>query len=187
MREHTAANDPVTTASVANASDSLAQVREILFGDQLRHLENQLADLEGRLREHQGQIRSELSAGFNRLQEHLDGRLAVLDKALEDERAARVAQLNETDGRFGDATDALAARLGQLDADLNDGIQVLQRQLADRLDELAERFAREHSQLDRRLQNESALLQSQKVAGDTLAALLEELAGKLRDAKGPTA
>lgn len=113
----------------ANPADeqSLAQIREILFGEQARQTSQQLTQLETHLGEQERALRT-----------LLDQRIAAVSEAVEalrgdlgDQDERQVAALIGVEGALHALLDSLDNRLTLLDSDLQDSHQRLEGAVAD--------------------------------------------------------
>lgn len=136
---------------------SMAQIREILFGEQSRQTEQQFAHLEARLGEQEQALKTlldqridELGEQLHRLRGDLDGQEQRQGAALDDLHTTLSALLNRLD-----------ERLNVLDSDQQDARHVQQQAAADQTAAL--------EGLERR-----------SIGRAQLADLLEAMAGELR-------
>jgi hypothetical protein len=136
---------------------SMAQIREILFGEQSRQTEQQFARLEARLGEQEQALKTlldqridELGEQLHRLRDDLDGQEQRQGAALDDLHTTLSALLNRLD-----------ERLSVLDSDQQDARHVQQQAAADQAAAL--------EGVERR-----------SIGRAQLADLLEAMAGELR-------
>ncbi len=146
-------------SQVSADEQSMTQIREILFGEQARHTEQQFDRLDARLAEQEGALKAllderidQLSQGLQRLRDDLD--------AQDGRQAAALDELNTT---LGALLSRLDERLTLLDSDQQDARH---RQEQDARDQAAALDA----------------LQQRSVGRARLADLLEAMAGELRQA-----
>lgn len=144
--------------SQASADEqSMAQIREILFGEQSRHTEQQFARLEAKLGEQEQVLKAlldqridELGQGLHQLRDELDGQDQRQGAALDELQTTLSALLNRLD-----------ERLAVLDSDQQDARHLQQQTAADQAAAL--------ESLERR-----------NIDRAQLAELLEAMAGELR-------
>ncbi len=144
--------------SQASADEhSMAQIREILFGEHSRHTERQFARLEARLGEQEQTLRTlldqridEISQDLHQLRDALDGQDRRQGAALDELHTTLSALLNRLD-----------ERLTLLDSDQQDARHLQQQAAADQAAAL--------ENLERR-----------NIGRAQLAELLEAMAGELR-------
>lgn len=137
------------------ADEGMDKIRELLFGQQLQGINEQLTRLEAHLENGIGQLRDELR------------------KATSQEAAAR-----EKDNK------ALGERLDQLETELAGELQSLRAQTGQRFDDLDTQVSSQHKELFGALDKEGDRLQREKVGREAMSDLLLKLASSLREGKG---
>lgn len=140
----------------------MARIREILFGEQSRQTEQQFQQLDARLIQQQQALESLIEQHIGKLGDELQSVRSEM-QAQDDRQSAALDALNET---LGQLLARLDERVTLLDSDQQDARH---RQQQDAADQTAALDA----------------LQQRSVARDQLAALLETLAGELRDKPAP--
>lgn len=165
--------------SAEPAPESLDQVRDILFGGQMRAVDNRLRGLEERLLQEQTALRNE----FERRVAEMDGairkELAAQAERLAAERTKRADDLKAISAEFKEAARNLERRHQKLeeaattaDAELRDQLLKQSAALSGELTRTAERLSGE---LDRT----SAALRTEKLDTAALAAALTDMAARL--------
>jgi hypothetical protein len=159
--------------------ESLDQVRDILFGGQMRMVDARLKHLEERIHEEQAALRAEFARQLGELDEASRKGLAAQAEKLAAERAKRVEDLKALGAELKDTLKGLERRhlkleelTGLADAELRDQLVKHSDALAAELARVADRFA---ADLDRR----ASALQDQKLDTAAFAATLTEVAGRL--------
>lgn len=137
------------------ADEGMDKIRELLFGQQLQGINEQLTRLEAHLENGIGQLRDELR------------------KATSQEAAAR-----EKDNK------ALGERLDHLEAEFAGELQSLRAQTGQRFDDLDTQVSSQHKELFGALDKEGDRLQREKVGREAMSDLLLKLASSLREGKG---
>ncbi|MCB1800605.1 MAG: hypothetical protein KDI82_02850 [Gammaproteobacteria bacterium] len=150
--------DRVTPLS--GEQQSMAQIREILFGEQVRQTEQHFARLETQLEEQQRTLRTLLDGQIDRL----GGQIDQLRTALENQEQSQGRALEELNGSLSTLLARLDERLTLLDSDHQDSVHK-QQQAA----------AQQQSTIER--------LQRDTAERAQLAGLLENMAAQLRRAK----
>lgn len=182
MQNEGAANDPVTAADVASASDNINQIKEILFGGDRRAIELRLDDLENRLRERERALRQDMDAAVQTLRTEATDQANNLLAAVAAEREARTRLAKELSEHIEQVRQALDERLNRLDADLNNDLQLTRSALEQQLHDLAERIAEEQAEIARLGTESDQRLQEEKVDAKTLSQLFDALAAQVRGA-----
>lgn len=160
-------------AELAGA-DSLAKIRDILFGEQARAFDQRFEQFEARMAKETAALRQELERRHAELAQQLQSGLDALGERLTEEARVR----------------------GEADADLQQDVESMGRRLEDRLqgdfdtlegllDErvagLTAELSRQHRELSARLSREAEGLGMSKASRSDLAALFASLAESLRD------
>jgi len=162
--------------------ESLDQVRDILFGGQMRMVENRLKGLEERLlRESQG-VRSELTKRITDLEGSVRKEFDGLNERVQTERAKRAEELKALGADLKEAIKSLEKRHGKLeeaaslaDAELRDQILAHSAAMSAELLQLGSRLS---ADLDQAV----AKLDGDKLDTARLAGLIGQLAVELGDA-----
>ena len=162
------------------ADRNVDQIRDILFGGQMRDYERRFAELEKRF-----------EAEFVRMRETQDKRLAQIDRRL-DEQFDKLGKLvrQEIEDRNG-AIDGLESRLQQAArtarGEVNKSLDALSQEIAQSderlrgaIDDLGASLQARASEGESALARAGAELRADKVGRDDLAALLTEFALRLR-------
>lgn len=170
-----ASNGPAPDAS----PESLDQVRDILFGGQMRMVDSRLQGLESRLQQEQAALRTEFSRAIGDLDDAMKKGLAQLNDKLASERAKRVEDLKalvsdmreslkNVDRRHQGLEEATA----QADAELRD-------HLVKQGTALSADLARTADRLTNQVESIAARLQAEKLDTAALASGLTDLAQRL--------
>ncbi len=164
--------------------ESLDQVRDILFGGQMRMVDTRLRGLEERIVHEQTTLRNDLSRKIAELEEASKKEFAAQAERLSAERAKRADDLKALSVELKEALKSLERRhvkfeeaTAQADAEVRDQLMKQSASLSADLARTAERLT---SELDRA----AASLRADKVDTTTLAGTLTEMAARLTGAGG---
>ena len=159
--------------------ESLDQVRDILFGGQMRMVDTRLRGLEERISLEQTTLRNDLSRKISELEEASKKEFGAHAERLSAERTKRADDLKALSGELKDAIKSLERRqlkfeeaTAQADAEVRDQIVKHSAALSAELARTAERLT---SELDRA----ASQLRADKVDTTTLAGTLTEMAARL--------
>ena len=165
--------------AAAGQPESLDQVRDILFGGQMRMVDARLRGLEERIALEHTTLRNDLTRQLGELEEASQREFAAQAERLSAERAKRADELKALSAEFKEALKNLERRhlkfeeaTSQADAEVRDQ---LMRQSAAFSAELARTAERLTSELDRA----ESSLRADKVDTTTLAGTLTEMAARL--------
>jgi len=164
-----------------NADGNVEQIREILFGGQMRDYEERFASLEERLTRNVEQI----SQNFEKRLEQLDhfaklefGKFAEL---MEQERSAREQGREQSSRDLEEASQRAESRFAELQESLGNEANDLRQQLKDNIEELSSTIHDSEQLLSKSLAAETRKLADASVRRHDLAALLNDIAQRLKD------
>ncbi len=161
------------------AAGNVDQIREIIFGGQMRDYDSRFDALSGQLRD-----------SAKNLRDDFDLKLAALDKALAKEsdktadrfkkeagdRSGNVDQLRDDIAKLRNDNDS---RMGDLDALIEKETRTLLSELHETRSDLLNRLNEQVDALQARLDEENRRLDERKVSREELAGLLNEVAMRL--------
>lgn len=170
---------PASNGPATESPESLDQVRDILFGGQMRMVDTRLQALETRLQQEQVSLREEFSREVADLDDTVKKGITQLNERLTAERAKRAEELKSLSSDMKELVknlerrhQALEEAASQADAELRDN---LFRQSASQSADLAKTADRLAKQID----DVTTTLRGDKVDTATLASGLSELANRL--------
>jgi chromosome segregation ATPase len=170
---------PASNGPATESPESLDQVRDILFGGQMRMVDARLQALETRLQQEQVSLREEFSREVADLDDTVKKGITQLSERLAAERAKRAEELKSLSSDMKELVknlerrhQALEEAASQADAELRDN---LFRQSASQSADLAKTADRLAKQID----DVTTTLRGDKVDTATLASGLSELANRL--------
>ena len=180
--EFTASNAPP-----ADSPESLDQVRDILFGGQMKMVDARLHALETRIQQEHVALRAEFTREVSDLDASLKHGITQLNERLVEERAKRVeglkalsVDLKELVKNLEQRHQSLEEAASQADADLRDQLLRQSAAQAAELTRTAERLARQ-------LDDVASSLGAEKVDTSRLASGLTELVNRLTGGDGAAA
>jgi hypothetical protein len=163
----------------AGQPESLDQVRDILFGGQMRMVDARLRGLEERIAQEHETLRNDMSRKLSELEEASQREFAAQTERLAAERAKRADELKALSAELKEALKALERRhlkfeeaTSQADAEVRDQLMKHSAAFSAELARTAERLTDE---LDRA----ASALRADKVDTTTLAGTLTEMATRL--------
>lgn len=156
------------------------QIRDILFGGQMRDYERRFQDLAQRLETESARLRQDLDKRLALLEKRLDEQVDKLGKLLRQEISDRTQSVDDLESRMLQAQRSLRGELQgalqTLEADVGARDERLRTELAGLRSLLEERFAELGAQQTRADQE----VRADKVGRADLAALLTEVALRLK-------
>lgn len=161
------------------APESLDQVRDILFGGQMRMVDARLQGLESRMQQEQSSIRADFTREIAEVNGSLKQGIAQVNEQLATERTKRSEDLKALSADMKELVknlerrhQALEEAASQADAELRD--HLLRQSTAQTAD-----LAKTAERLTRKLDDVATTLQTEKVDISSLASGLSDLASRL--------
>jgi len=148
--------------------ESLDKVRDILFGGQMRAVENRLQGIEERLRQENEVLRADFTRQVESLDTFIRSEIQILNERLAAERTKRTEELKSLAAEVKEAIRALEKRHVKLEESANLADAALRDQLLMMGEQLTTELTRSHQALD-----------SAKTDRTALAGLLTDLAARL--------
>lgn len=176
-QDHKPAEEP----AAAGAPDrNVDQIRDILFGGQMRDYERRFTELSDRLDQEAQRLRSDTEARVAALEKRLDEQFDRLQKALRQEIQDRGQSLDDLESRVQQAARTqrteLSASVASVAGDLNATDERLRKALA----ELQSALQKSAERADGNLSQTREEMRKDKVSREDLAAMLGEVALRLR-------
>jgi len=173
-RRPRAARGPETVGNVD-------QIRDILFGGQMREYERRFARLEERMAKEAGRLRDDLEARVDTLETYVRRELEALATRLQTEEGERVEGQKRGANQVETAAQELTQRIGQVGEESVRSTRELREQMLEQTKSLGEQIKRRHDLLAGELARETEQLRGDKADRAVLSGLLAEVALRLRD------
>jgi hypothetical protein len=178
------ADDPATASAHGNGADgNMAQLRQLLFGSQMREYDQRFKDLAERQATELERLRDEQQARVEQLDALVRGELDRLSGELRLEREERLSAARQLADQLEtlhrDLARDLGARIDALTAALADESKDREAVLMAQATELSDALDARARALEAVLQQERDRLQAVKPSRDELAQLFTELASRL--------
>ncbi len=171
-----------------NVDGNVDKIREILFGGQMRDYEQRFADLETRLTKNVELISSNFEKRMERLDTFARRELDKLAEQVKEERKARREEGKQGSKELKAVADQVETWCAELEEQIGGEAQELRGLLQEQSEELSGMIQDTHEQLSKNLTAEARNLEDGKLAREDLAALLTEVALRLKkDFKLPSA
>jgi len=171
-----------------NVDGNVDKIREILFGGQMRDYEQRFQDLENRLTRNIELMSSNFEKRVDRLDAFAKREIEKLVEQLKDERKARREDGKQGAKEYKELTQQVESWYAELEEQIGSETQDLRGTLQEQGEELAGMIHDTHEQLSKNLAAETRSLADDKLAREDMAALLTEVALRLKkDFKLPKA
>lgn len=174
--------------SAENVDGNVDKIREILFGGQMRDYEQRFADLEARLTKNIEHISNAFEKRVERLNTFAKREIEKLAEQVKDERKARREDGRQGAREYKELAQQLESWCAELEEQIGTETQDLRGLLQEQGEELSGTIHDTHEQLSKNLATETRNLADGKLAREDMAALLTEVALRLKkDFKLPDA
>jgi predicted nucleic acid-binding Zn-ribbon protein len=173
---------PAASAGSEPSPESLDQVRDILFGGQMRTVETRLKGVESRLSHEQEVMRAEFTKRMAEIDAFARKETQALHERLAAENDARAAALKALTAEIRDAHKAIDKRHSALEESTSLSDAELRDQLLAHAKAAANELSRVHDRLANELSKSHEHLSSTKTDRAALATLLTDVATRLTGA-----
>jgi len=174
--------------SAENVDGNVDKIREILFGGQMRDYEQRFADLEKRLTKNIELMSNNFEKRLERLNSYAKREIEKLADTLKDERKARRDDGKQGSRDLKELAQQVESWCAELEEQIGSETHDLRGLLQEQGEELSSMVHDTHDQLSKNLATETQSLADAKLARDDMAALLTEVALRLKkDFKLPDA
>ncbi len=173
-------SDPKQAQPEATGDRNVDQIRDILFGGQMRDYERRFVELTQRLEQEDTRLRAEMEKRFGALEKRLDESSEKLARQLRQEIGDRGKACDDLESRVQQAArtgrNEVNAALGELEAGLDAADERERKAIAD----LAAALQKASAESAAALLAARTELRGDKVGREDLAALMTELALRLK-------
>jgi len=180
LQKTTKTTSPQTLAENAVAAGgSMHDVRELLFGGQMRDYDKRFKRLEERFNQENMHFREDMFQRLKVLEERVEGELDVLDDKVKIDRQERIAGLTDLEHGLKTLKNELTNRITVLDEQFSKDIKSLRQQMHTKIQEISLQTRQQNELLISLLNKEVTQLQDEKVNRADLATFFTELAGRM--------
>ena len=182
-----AREEPKTTSSqtmdlseaMGGKIGNIDQVRDILFGGQMRDYEKRFKRLEERFTQESMHVRDDIIQRLRVLEERINGEVESLAEKAKIDRQERLLSQQDFRQELSALKNELNTRLTQLDEQIAKEIKNFRQQTHSKFQELALQLRQQNETLTTLITQEVAQLHEEKVNRSDLAAFFNELAVRL--------
>ncbi len=161
--------------------ESLEQVRDILFGGQMRSVESRFARLEERLQRDQEALRTQTAKHLDRLEAWVKKETQALAEKLKAERSKRTEELKTLNAELRTQVRALEKRLSELDEVTSQSDAELRDQVLEQSRSVMAEIQQVSSTISETLQGEVQDLRAEKADTASLVQLFSDMALRLTE------
>jgi gas vesicle protein len=174
--------------SAENVDEDVDKIRDILFGGQMRDYEQRFADLEARLTRNIEQVSGNFEKQVERLNAFAQREIEKLNQQLKDERKGRRDEGKQASRELKEMAEQVESWCAELEEQIGSETQELRGLLQEQAEELSGMVHDTREQVSKNLTVETRKIADTKLAGADLAAVLAEVASRLKkDSKAPDA
>jgi hypothetical protein len=163
-----------------NGAGNVDQIREILFGGQMREYSRRFAQLEERLVKDLARTTNDLEARIGSVEKFARGELQRLSEKLQQEREGRLAAMQEFEEQLSRLNQHLSAGIDRLSADTDSELTLVRQELSDEVRQMQTWLRDQQEELQGQLAQQTGQLQENKVDQSDLADVFNELGMRLR-------
>lgn len=171
----TTANEP------AAAAGNIDQIRDIIFGTQMRDYDRRFSQLEERLLKDSADLRDEFRQRLTSLEEYVRREMDTLSDRLSSEQRSRTGALQELSGAMDQLGRTADRRFGELGEEAAKSQRDLRGELARHASNFTEELQRRTGELSAALKREADELHARKADRAALGALFAEVAARLAE------
>ena len=165
----------------AAAPGDINQIRDIIFGAQMRDYDRRFQQLEERLLKDSADLKEELSRRYTSLEAYIRREIEALGERIAGEQRSRTGQLQEVAGVLEQLNRTTERRFNEMGEESARGQRELRGELASQAASFGEELHRRTGELGTALKRETDELHSRKADRATLGALFADLAGRLAE------
>ena len=167
------------TASDLEGGNNLAQVRDILFGSQMRDVERRFARLQDRLAQDVTALREEIGKRAESLELFVKNQLESIADKVKAEHADRVAKMEKLSGELKEMAGTLDSSNTSLREDLERSAKSLREHALEQTTSLRDELQKKNVDLSTRLEREASELRESKADRAALGDLFKEIGLRL--------
>ncbi|MBE9563296.1 MAG: hypothetical protein IMF12_10590 [Proteobacteria bacterium] len=165
--------------NAAATSGSMHDVRELLFGGQMRDYDKRFKRLEERFNQENTHFREDMFQRLKVLEERVESELDSLDDKVKIDRQERQTGMTDLEHGLKTLKNELNNRITQLDDQFSKEIKNLRQQTHSKVQEIALQNRQQNEKIVGTFNKEITQLQDEKVDRADLATFFTELAGRM--------
>jgi len=173
-------SDPKKPAADASADRNVDQIRDILFGGQMRDYERRFDDLGQRLEAEMKRLREAQDKRMAQMERRLDEQFEKLGKQVRQEVSDRTQAVDDLETRVQQAARTARGEVNGAIGALEQELAATDERLRDAIAELSSALGARASEASAALARANAELRAEKVGREDLSSLLTELALRLK-------
>lgn len=185
-RQQATARKPTTARSAAEQTDaSVETIREIIFGNQMKHYETRFEELEQKVSADMARLATELTDRSERLENFVRKELGKVGERLKSERTSRTEEGRKAKAQLQTVQKDLESKILELDEELAAEAEEIRGTIQQQSSQLVADIQKARDQLQARIETELRVLQTGKLARKDFAAMLTEIVVRLENEASP--
>jgi hypothetical protein len=166
--------------SPTGSADNVDQIREILFGPQIRECGQRLSRIEERLSQETAELKAEMRRRLDSLEAYTRQEVSDLGKRLQTERCERTESVNRLSQALTDSIKSLGLGLTESDERMANGLRELRQATFDRIKDVLDDLAGQIRTLDASQNRHLEEVRDRSIDRFEFAGLLTELTLRVR-------
>jgi hypothetical protein len=163
----------------ASGAGNIGQIRDILFGAQMKDYDRRFTRLEERLNKEAEDLRTDVKKRMDNLETYIKSEIESLGDRLKTEQEGRVKSDKDLSEELRSAGNSQEKALAKLEERMTKDAREVRQQLLDQSKELSDELSRRHEQSMSTIENSSSELRDDKVDRSILSNLFAEVALRL--------
>jgi len=163
----------------AGKTGNIEQIRDILFGVQMRDYEERFARMEERMVTQVTDLRDETTKHFDSLENYIKKEVESLSDRLKTEQDNRAKSIEEFSSKLKDTTASFEKKISQLEEDLDKKSSDFRQQILDQSKKLLDEIYQKHEETSTAIAQEAQDLRSDKVSSSILSQLFVDMGTRL--------
>lgn len=163
----------------AGKAGNIEQIRDILFGVQMRDYEERFARLEERMVTQLTDLRDETTKRFGSIEDCIKKEVELLSDRLKTEQNNRAKSIEELSSKLKDTTASFEKKISQLEDVLDKSSRDFHQQILDQSKNLFDEIHQKHEEASRAIAQAAQELRSDKVSRSVLSQLFVNISTHL--------
>ncbi len=161
------------------AEGNVDQIRDILFGGQMRDYEKRFQRMEERILNESADLKDNMKKRMDSLESYVKDEVKAIGERIKEEQSERTSSDKEIQKELGQFSREMEKKTGKMEEKSEKGFGTMREKLLDQSKALTEELEEKYKALSERLASEAEDLRDEKTGREDLAAILTEAAMRL--------
>lgn len=175
---------PQKESSTAETAGNVDQIRDILFGSQMKDYEKKFSNLEERILLEVSRLKDDSNTRFDSLESYINKEIEVITKHIKSEKEQRNDSIKSLASDLKSTAKSIENNLGKFESSTEKEIRELRQALLEQSKTLLNEIANKHDEGMAVFDRTVSELRDEKVSRSTLSGMLTEVAIRLADDSG---